>query len=98
MGEDRLRWDAAPNGAYSAKIGYNMLSSSAETISKLPQNLCWNKVCLPKAGIFTWAADQGRILTGDRFIKLGYHGPTRCLLCQEAKETVNHLLLNCTFT
>ncbi|XP_059076472.1 uncharacterized protein LOC131875810 [Cryptomeria japonica] len=29
---------------------------------------------------------------------MGINGPSRCILCQEQEETVNHLLLHCKFS
>lgn len=64
----------------------------------IPLNLCWNKACLPKEGIFLWGALQKKILIVDRLWKLGFEGLSRCPLCEGQEEDVNHLILNCEFS
>ncbi|XP_059070577.1 uncharacterized protein LOC131860212 [Cryptomeria japonica] len=60
--------------------------------------VCWNNVCLLKAGAFSWLAGNRQILYGDRLRKMGFAGPFRCVLCEKAEEDVDHLLLNCDFS
>ncbi|XP_059064100.1 uncharacterized protein LOC131856357 [Cryptomeria japonica] len=63
----------------------------------IPTHLCWDKVCLPKAGMFLWAALQKKDLTTNWFQKIGFRDPSRCSSCEENEETVDHLLLNCPY-
>lgn len=63
----------------------------------MPLELCWDSAYLHKAGIFLWAASQKRILTVDRFRKMGFEGPSRCSLCKESEETAEHLLYQCPY-
>lgn len=46
-----------------------------------------------KTGMFSWVALQKRIMTTNWFRKLGFEGPSRCILCEAKEETVNHLLM-----
>ncbi|GLJ37648.1 hypothetical protein SUGI_0764880 [Cryptomeria japonica] len=46
---------------------------------------------------FTWAALQKKVLAAERFRKMGFKGPSRCVLCRSSKENVNHLFLGCLF-
>lgn len=97
--EDKLRWALSNDGAYKVKEGYNsILHSQRWEEINIPMNLCWDPAILPKAGIFLWAALQNRILTTDRIIKMGFHGPSRCILCKQDNETVDHLLYQCPFS
>jgi hypothetical protein len=41
---------------------------------------------------------ENRILTWDNLIKRGMIGPSRCVLCGEREEYVNHLMVECLFT
>jgi hypothetical protein len=41
---------------------------------------------------------ENRILTWDNLIKRGFVGPSRCFLCGEEEETINHLMVKCPFT
>lgn len=96
---DILIWMGSSTRKYLVKEGYNSIirDKNMDNID-IPLNLCWNKACLPKAGMFLWVALQNRILTADRFNKLGFEGPSRCPLCENHFEDVNHILLNCPFS
>ena len=54
---DKLIWVASNDGNYKVKDGYNtiLFSQNWENID-IPLNLCWDVVCLPKAGFFLWLA------------------------------------------
>lgn len=39
-----------------------------------------------------------KILTTERFRKMGFEGPSRCILCKAHEEIVDYLLLNCPFS
>jgi hypothetical protein len=41
---------------------------------------------------------EQKILTWEILIKRGIIGPSRCALCGEAEETLNHLFVDCNFT
>ena len=88
-------WCAAKSGTSSVKIGHQLLSNEVEE-ELWPTKLFWDKDCLPKAGSFAWLATKERILTDDRRHKFGFHGPSRCSLCEASQEDANHPLLNRT--
>lgn len=90
--EDKLVWCGSSTGCYSVKIGYQLLNSLEREIF-WAKDLCWNKHVLPKAGTFAWLAVKGRILTGDRQKRLGFAGPSKCVLCDKDEESVDHMLL-----
>lgn len=68
LGSDSMVWDGSKSREYSSKDGYNVLLnqylSSATMVSIA---LCWDKMCLPKAEVFSWLSLQGKILTTDKF-------------------------------
>jgi len=98
-GSDRLVWDGAKSGNYKTKKGYKILiKQQLRPKVEIPLRLCWDKNCLPKARMFAWMALQKKILTADRFTKMGYEGPSRCPLCEKEQETTNHILLDCQFS
>ena len=49
----------------------------------------------PKMGIFTWKAAWGKVLTLDNLKRRGMAFANRCFLCEEDKETIDHLLNHC---
>ncbi|XP_059068451.1 uncharacterized protein LOC131858970 [Cryptomeria japonica] len=92
--EDKVIWCGAKDGKYSVKLGYQLIEGREEAPSKT-WPLFWSKECLPKAGAFAWLATKGRILTGERRKRLDLEGPSKCVMCNQAKESVDHLLLTC---
>lgn len=95
-GEDVLRWSTSVDGMYKVKIRYK-LKERWEEGKIWPNALLWGKNVLPKVGVFTWSTTQGRRLTHDRLIKLGFRGPSRCIMCKQQAETMSHLLLSCPY-
>lgn len=64
LGRDVLIWDNSKNGEYNMKEGYKYLvRKPLRPKSEIHKELCWDKYCLPKAGIFSWLAFHNRILT-----------------------------------
>lgn len=94
--EDEIIWCRSMNGCYSVKVGITLLERDSMT-KEWESKICWNNVCLLKAGAFAWLVGNKRILSGDRLKKMGFAGPFHCVLCEKAKEDVDHLLLNCDF-
>ncbi|XP_059070381.1 uncharacterized protein LOC131860044 [Cryptomeria japonica] len=89
--EDTLIWNAEKSSDYKVNLGYE-LQRRRQKDSNWPVILCWDKRVLPKAGAFLWIALHGRILTSDRLKAIGISGPSRCYLCKEEEEIVDHLL------
>lgn len=93
-----LVWDGSKSGEYNTKDGYRLLiKKKLWSKSNLPLSLCWDKNCLPKVGLFTWISLQKKILIANRFTKMGFEGPSRCLLCEREEESAHQILLNCDF-
>ena len=79
-------------------LGYELITKSQRwELIEIPLELCQDSDCLPKAGNFLWAAIQNRILTAGRFMKMGFEGPSRCLLCKNNSKTDEHILFSCPF-
>ena len=92
--EDKLIW-AISNGKYSVQNGYNAVINSKRLWEvEIPLNICWDPICFPKAGLFSWLAFQNRILTVDRLNRTDLARCSRCSLCKNSCEDVDHLLYN----
>lgn len=97
-GSDSLIWSLAKSGQYSAKVGYNVLANQGDSEDhSMPLKLFWINKIIPKAGIFVWLAVKKKILTTERLRKMGFEGPSRCVLCKAHEESVDHLLVNFPF-
>jgi hypothetical protein len=51
-----------------------------------------------KCRFFIWLAAHNRCWTADRLAKRGLNHPEKCLLCDQAEETLDHLLVACSFS
>lgn len=60
-------------------------------------NNVWHQDRLPKVNIFCWALAHEKILTNENIRKGGIFGPSRCALCKENSESIQHMFLECMF-
>ena len=59
--------------------------------------LIWKNWAPPRVKFFHWLASQDRCWTADRLARRGLQHQPRCPLCDQAPETMRHLLLECPF-
>ena len=97
-GSDILRWGHSTSGTFSVKEAYYL----QENHPGQGLDLVWSKVWLPflwpKISFFLWLTVQNRILTWDNLLKRGFTGPSRCTLCMQNEETMEHLLNTCPYS
>jgi hypothetical protein len=97
-GEDILRWGYRPQGTFITREAYQLKA----LLDPLPNTKAWRKLWSlkhwPKITLFLWLVNHSIILTWDNLGKRGFAGPSICLLCGEAEETMNHLLNSCHYT
>jgi len=53
---------------------------------------------MPKIKIFIWTLFKGKILIADNLKKRGIKGSSRCPLFFDAKESIQHLFVDCSFS
>ncbi|XP_070048614.1 uncharacterized protein [Nicotiana tomentosiformis] len=86
------------NGAYSVSRSYISLLGSMEKM--LEADLVWNNIMLPRHRFIVWLANQEKLLTKERLIRV--HIPVddgMCCLCDENKvESQLHLFIECSWT
>ena len=92
---DRLLWKWTANGIYTAQSCYavSFHGSTRCTYWKLT----WKSWAPPRVKFFHWLANQDRCWTAERLARRGLQHHPRCLLCDQATETIQHLLLTCPF-
>ena len=63
---------------------------------ELEADLIWN-ICLPppKVSVFTWEVWWGKVLIMNQLKNRGFELTSRCPLCKEDEENLDHLLLHC---
>lgn len=63
-----------------------------------PWKMIWNSKVPFEMNCFTWLLAKEVVLTHENLNKRGYQLASKCYLCGEQAETVNHLLLHCKWT
>jgi hypothetical protein len=58
----------------------------------------WKSLVLPKCHFFIWLVAQKKCWTTDRLAKRGLNHSEKCLLYDQEEETLNHLLVKCSFS
>jgi hypothetical protein len=94
-GDDILRWGHRPQGTFSTQEAYLVKTITDPIPNTTAWQKLWNLKHWPKVTLFLWLVLHSSILTWDNLTKRGFVGPSICILCGEAEETLNHLLNTC---
>jgi hypothetical protein len=93
---DRLLWKWTASGTYTASSCY--LATFHGSTTCYSWKLIWRTWAPPKVKFFHWLANQDRCWTAERLARHGLPHHPRCLLCDQAPESMHHLMLECPFT
>jgi hypothetical protein len=94
--EDKHIFSIAPNGSYSAKSAYEGLFLGSVAFSHYKR--IWKSWTLPKCRFFIWLVAQKKCWTANRLAKRGLNHLEKCLMCDQEEETLDHLLVKCSFS
>lgn len=92
---DQLIWKWTSNGSYSARSSYLATFQGSATCPAWKH--IWKTWAPPRVKFFHWLAFQDRCWTADRVARRGLQHHPRCLLCDQAPETMRHLFIECPF-
>jgi len=81
------------SGSYSSKSAHRAYFFGSITFE--PWRRLWKSWAPNKCKIFLWLAIRNRCWTADRLAKRGLPHPDKCPLCDQEKETIQHLLASC---
>jgi hypothetical protein len=95
--EDQLRWGRTDGGEFSLKEARHYIAGQAQRDMEPHWERLWSYPQWTKIKIFKWLVLQKKILTWENLVKRGFHGPSRCHLCEGQEETTDHLLDECTY-
>jgi len=93
--EDKHIWKFSANAQYSAKSAYESFFIGATSFG--PWERIWKSWAPPKCRFFLWLVAHNRCWTADRLQRRGLPRPACCPLCDQAQETINHILVGCAF-
>jgi hypothetical protein len=94
--EDTNTWCFTSTGQYSAKSAYEAMFLGGTQFSQWER--IWKTWAPPKCHFFMRLAARKRCWTADRLAWRGLPHPERCPLCDQAEESIDHLLVSCVFS
>eukprot|EP00253_Pinus_taeda_P024433 PITA_24433 len=93
--DDKLRWGLKGNGNFSLKEARNILEKNEQGEIQTWSSKVWDNLLWPKIRTFLWLLMRNKTLTWDNLRKKGFVGPSRCPMCLEEPESLNHLFNTC---
>ena len=93
---DQHRWKLSSSGSYSCKSAYNSMFTGI--IGFAPWKRVWKSWAPPNCRFFVWLAINNKCWTSDRLAKRGLPHQSACPFCDQAGETINHILSACVFS
>jgi hypothetical protein len=93
---DQLLWKWTADGTYSASSCYQ--ASFLGSTTSHAWKLIWKTWAPPRVKFFHLVADLDRHWMAQRLARRGPPHHPRCLLCDQAPETMHHLMLECPLT
>lgn len=89
-------WRWTPDGKFTVKSAYSMLHVGSTMF--LGHRLIWKTWAPLKIKVFLWLAFRRRHWTGDRRCRHGLEAREECYLCEQGRETIDHILCLCLIT
>ncbi|WVZ59726.1 LOW QUALITY PROTEIN: hypothetical protein U9M48_009833 [Paspalum notatum var. saurae] len=93
--DDQIIWKWTSDRQYSAKSAYLALHLGAQEFPG--HELIWSTWLPLWVKIFLWLAFRRRLWTADRRLRHGLDARAVCYLCDDLPETIDHLLVSCSF-
>ncbi|WVZ75533.1 hypothetical protein U9M48_023578 [Paspalum notatum var. saurae] len=90
---DQHHWKLSSSGCYSSKSAYDALFVG--TIKFSSWKRIWKSWAPPNCKFFIWLAILNRCWTSDRLAKRGLPHHPSCPLCDQADESIQHILMQC---
>ena len=93
--EDSISWGPDANG-FTLRSACRALQPPSQSIPWTA--FTWNKSILPRYAFYLWRALLNCVPTHDLLRWRGFVLVSRCALCKEEVETIDHLLWSCPFS
>ncbi|XP_062233892.1 uncharacterized protein LOC133931081 [Phragmites australis] len=93
--QDQHSWRLTKSGLYSSKSACNAYFVGSTRFA--PWKHIWKSWAPLRCKFFVWLAVLNHCWTEDRLARRGLPHPSVCPLCDQAEETIQHLLISCVF-
>lgn len=90
--QDKHTWRFNTSGSFASSAYRAMFFGSVDFE---PARRVWKTWAPRKCRFFIWLVEHNRCWTADRLAMRGLSHPERYPLCDQASETINHLLVVC---
>lgn len=94
--QDKMIWRWTPDGQYTSKSAYMMMHTGS--IRFRGHSMIWKTWAPLRVKIFLWLAFRRRHWTNDRRSRHGLEAREECYLCDQAAESIDHILCCCPFS
>eukprot|EP00253_Pinus_taeda_P022158 PITA_22158 len=92
---DKLRWGPKGNGEFSLKEARSIIEREEQPDTMPWADKVWDNFQWLKIRTFLWLLMQRKTLTWENLLRKGFQGPSRCPMCLQEEETMNHLFNSC---
>ena len=94
-GPYKICWGYSKLGRFNIKDSISLLIETHRLEKEAKWRKMWGGRWWSKVATFNWLILKCHILTWDNIQVRGILGPSRCILCENNNETINHLLDEC---
>ncbi|WCJ36956.1 hypothetical protein M5689_018123 [Euphorbia peplus] len=95
-GVDHCVWTGSCSGIFNVKDFYFSMENNA---ARAPWcKFIWSDVIPPSRSMVCWRFLLGYIPTRDQLQKRGMTLVSRCILCNSASESIDHIMVHCSFS
>ena len=99
--EDDVIWRQSGNPCYPMKsITESMYEGSTSSLPRPITSFVWQKFIPPRAQLYVWLTNLGKLSTGDFLLEKGIIEPHRalCPFCNLHTESKSHVIFTCDFS
>lgn len=93
--DDRLVWRWMESGCYTSRSAYRALHLGSHPVRGCDR--VWATWAPLRVKLFLWIALRRRHWTADRRRRHGLDAPDACFLCDQADDTIDHIIAECSF-
>ncbi|XP_050222822.1 uncharacterized protein LOC126672915 [Mercurialis annua] len=93
---DTCLWEHSLDGKFKVSLAYILTLGVTEQVPW--SKFLWKEILPPSRSMICWRAFLGYLPTENNLQKKGFNLVSRCSLCNNNREDVDHLFVNCSFS